>query len=82
VDPGGWLDQFDAELYFSSEMGTGSGSMIALVAAIVFATVGVGKTVRAAVLKPKRNLNSGDSIYGPLLMWLMIYQFANRSNDA
>ena len=44
-------------LYFSSEMGTGSGSMIALVAAIVFATVGVGKTVQAAVLNPKRNLN-------------------------
>ena len=43
-------------LYFSAELETGSGSMIALVAAIIFAIVAVSKTVLLALIKPKDNL--------------------------
>ena len=43
-------------LYFSAELETGSGSMIALVAAIVFALVAISKTVLLALIKPKENL--------------------------
>ena len=43
-------------LYFSAELETGSGSMIALVAAIMFAIVVVSKTVLLALIKPKENL--------------------------
>lgn len=43
-------------LYFSAELETGSGSMIALVAAIVFALVVISKTVFLTLIKPKENL--------------------------
>ena len=42
-------------LYFSAEMDTGSGSMIALVAALIFATVAVGQIVFRAVFHPGDN---------------------------
>ena len=42
-------------LYFSAEHGTGSGSTIALVAAIMFATVAVCRTTIQSVLRPKEN---------------------------
>lgn len=42
-------------LYFSAEHGTGSGSTIALVAAIMFATVAIGRTTIQSVLRPKEN---------------------------
>lgn len=44
-------------LYLSSELGTGSGSMIALVAAGIFATVAVAKVVITSLLQPEKNLN-------------------------
>ena len=44
-------------LYFSAELGTGSGSMIALVSAIVFATVGTLTTVRKSVFLRAENMN-------------------------
>jgi ABC-type Mn2+/Zn2+ transport system permease subunit len=43
-------------LYLSAELETGSGSMIALVAAIIFALVAISKTVLLALIKPKANL--------------------------
>jgi ABC-type Mn2+/Zn2+ transport system permease subunit len=43
-------------LYLSAELETGSGSMIALVAAIIFALVAISKTVLLALIKPKENL--------------------------
>jgi len=43
-------------LYFSAELETGSGAMIALVAAIIFALVAISKTVLLAFIKPKANL--------------------------
>lgn len=43
-------------LYLSAELETGSGSMIALVAAIVFALVVISKTVFLTLIKPKENL--------------------------
>jgi ABC-type Mn2+/Zn2+ transport system permease subunit len=43
-------------LYFSAEFETGSGSMIALVAAIIFTIVAVSKTVLLTFIKPKENL--------------------------
>ena len=42
-------------LYFSAEMDAGSGSMIALVAALIFATVAVGQIVFRAVFRPSDN---------------------------
>ncbi len=44
-------------LYFSAELNTGSGSMIALVAAIVFFLVAISKIVLKAVIQPSENLN-------------------------
>jgi len=44
-------------LYFSAELGTGSGSMIALVSAIVFAMVGTFTTVRKSVFLRSENMN-------------------------
>tara|TARA_B110000196_G_scaffold254298_1_gene224096 strand:+ start:3092 stop:4006 length:915 start_codon:yes stop_codon:yes gene_type:complete len=43
-------------LYLSAELETGSGSMIALVAAIIFAFVAISKTVLLTLIKPKENL--------------------------
>lgn len=43
-------------LYLSAELETGSGSMIALVAAIIFALVAISKTVLLTLIKPKENL--------------------------
>jgi ABC-type Mn2+/Zn2+ transport system permease subunit len=43
-------------LHLSAELETGSGSMIALVAAIIFALVAISKTVLLALIKPKENL--------------------------
>jgi len=44
-------------LYFSAELDAGSGSMIALVAALIFATVAVGQIVFRAVFRPSDNVN-------------------------
>ena len=44
-------------LYYSSELGTGTGSMIALVAAILFGAVGIVQTVRKSVVQKTQNLN-------------------------
>tara|TARA_B100001758_G_scaffold247548_1_gene265874 strand:- start:5912 stop:6904 length:993 start_codon:yes stop_codon:yes gene_type:complete len=44
-------------LYFSAELGTGSGSMIALVAAMIFSLVAVSKIVLKVVIQPNKNLN-------------------------
>lgn len=44
-------------LSLSAELGTGSGSMIALVSAIVFATVGILTTVRKSVFLRGQNMN-------------------------
>ena len=44
-------------LYFSSEMDTGSGSMIALVAATIFGVVAISQTVVKAFTKPTDNVN-------------------------
>ena len=43
-------------LYLSAELETGSGSMIALVAAIIFAFVAISKTVLLTLIKSKENL--------------------------
>jgi len=42
-------------LFFSAEMDTGSGSMIALVAALIFTTVAVGQIMFRAVFNPRDN---------------------------
>jgi len=44
-------------LYFSSEHNTGSGAMIALVAAIIFALVAIGQAVRRGIIQSDDNLN-------------------------
>ncbi|NBR90783.1 MAG: hypothetical protein EBS68_12890 [Rhodobacteraceae bacterium] len=44
-------------LYFSAELGTGSGSMIALVSAILFASVGTVTTIRKSVFLRAENMN-------------------------
>jgi zinc transport system permease protein len=44
-------------IYFSAELGTGSGSMIALVAALVFATVTVSKLTYKTFFLSKENVN-------------------------
>lgn len=44
-------------LYLSAELNTGSGSMIALVAAIIFATVAIFKIVIKAMIQPTDNVN-------------------------
>ena len=44
-------------LYFSSEHNTGSGTMIALVAAIIFALVAIGQAVRRGIIQSDDNLN-------------------------
>lgn len=43
-------------LYYSSELDTGTGSMIALVAAIMFGTVGIAKTLRHSFFHATKNL--------------------------
>ena len=44
-------------LYFSAEYDTGSGTMIALVAATIFAVVAIVQTVYRGVIQPDDNLN-------------------------
>lgn len=44
-------------LYFSAELGTGSGSMIALVSAIIFASVGLLTTVQKRIILRNENMN-------------------------
>ena len=44
-------------IYLSAELGTGSGSMIALVAALVFATVTVSKLTYKTFFLSKENVN-------------------------
>ncbi len=44
-------------LYFSAEFDTGSGAMIALVAAIIFATVAIFQTIGKSFTKPTDNQN-------------------------
>ncbi len=44
-------------IYLSAELGTGSGSMIALIAALVFATVTVSKLTYKALVLSKDNVN-------------------------
>ena len=44
-------------LYFSAELGTGSGSMIALVSAIIFASVGFFTTVQKRIILRNENMN-------------------------
>ena len=44
-------------IYFSAELDTGSGSMIALVAAVIFATVAIFQTIGKAFTKPTDNQN-------------------------
>ncbi|MCH1541420.1 MAG: metal ABC transporter permease [Candidatus Poseidonia sp.] len=44
-------------LYFSAEMDTGSGSMIALITALIFATIAIGQVIIQSVLQPEDNLN-------------------------
>jgi zinc transport system permease protein len=44
-------------LYFSAELGTGSGSMIALVSALLFAAVGTVTTVRKSIFLRSENMN-------------------------
>ncbi|MEL0267396.1 MAG: metal ABC transporter permease, partial [Candidatus Poseidoniales archaeon] len=44
-------------LYFSAELGTGSGSMIALVSAIIFASVGLFTTVQKRIILRNENMN-------------------------
>lgn len=43
-------------LYYSSELDTGTGSMIALVAAVMFGTVGIAKTLRHSFFHATKNL--------------------------
>ena len=44
-------------LYFSAELDTGSGSMIALVAAIIFSSVAVVKIIFRTFIQPNKNFN-------------------------
>ncbi|MEL0332103.1 MAG: metal ABC transporter permease [Candidatus Poseidoniales archaeon] len=44
-------------LYFSAEYDTGSGTMIALVAATIFAVVAIAQTVYRGIIQPDDNLN-------------------------
>ena len=44
-------------LYYSSELGTGTGSMIALVAAVIFGSVGIVQTLRRTMVQGEKNLN-------------------------
>ena len=44
-------------LYFSAELGTGSGSMIALVSALIFASVGLFTTVQKRIILRNENMN-------------------------
>ena len=44
-------------IYYSAELNTGSGAMIALVAALVFAIVTIGKLFVNGVLNPEENFN-------------------------
>ena len=44
-------------LYFSAELDTGSGAMIALVAAIIFGTVAISQSIIKTFAKPTDNLN-------------------------
>jgi len=44
-------------LYLSAEYDTGSGSMIALVAAVLFAIVAVGQVVIRSFIQSDENLN-------------------------
>ena len=44
-------------LYFSAEFDTGSGAMIALVAAIIFTTVAIFQTIGKSFTKPTDNQN-------------------------
>ena len=44
-------------LYFSAEFETGSGSMIALVSAVVFASVAIFQNILKPIIKPVDNLN-------------------------
>jgi ABC-type Mn2+/Zn2+ transport system permease subunit len=44
-------------IYFSAELGTGSGSMIALVAALLFTTVTVSKLAYKSLFLAKENVN-------------------------
>ena len=44
-------------LYYSAELETGSGSMIALVAAIIFGSVAILQTIFKVLVKPKDNIS-------------------------
>ena len=44
-------------LYYSAELKTGTGSMIALVAAIIFGSVAILQTIVKVLIKPKDNIN-------------------------
>ena len=44
-------------IYFSAELGTGSGAMIALVAAIIFAVVATSKAVYSGFIRSNENFN-------------------------
>lgn len=44
-------------IYFSAELGTGSGAMIALVAAVIFAVVATSKAVYSGVIRSNENFN-------------------------
>ena len=44
-------------LYLSAELNTGSGSMIALTAAVIFAVVAISQTIIKAIIKPLENFN-------------------------
>ena len=43
-------------LYFSAEFDTGSGAMIALVAAVIFGIVAICQIILQSLLRPKDNL--------------------------
>ena len=44
-------------IYFSAELGTGSGAMIALVAAVIFAVVATSKAVYSGFIRSNENFN-------------------------
>ena len=44
-------------LYFSAELDTGSGAMIALVAAVIFGVVAIFQTAVKAIAQPADNQN-------------------------
>lgn len=44
-------------LYYSAELNTGTGSMIALIAAIIFGSVAILQTIVKVLIKPKDNIN-------------------------